>query len=99
MKAIVKVLVPVSLVFATVGAQAAGTMETDYPMNVMSAASIASSPAPSPQPRLIQSNHEGVIETAQSARESAATTDRRPDPGTLSLPEYEKRAAALGYFA
>ena len=100
MKAIVKILVPVSFAFAALGAQAAGTIETDYPMNLPSTASHAAAYS-SGGPRLVQSNHEGVKETAEAALRTSgqASTQAGKGSATGARSSYEKGIADLGYFA
>jgi hypothetical protein len=101
MKVMVKVLVPVSFAFAALGAQAAGTVETDYPMNLQATASSVSASSGG-EPHLVQSNNEGVRETTAAASglsqaANAPTTRSGMMSGVRS--NHEKGAADLGYFA
>lgn len=106
MKAMVKVLVPLSMVFAAFGAQAAGTIETDYPTNVQAPASVVTSVSTGAQaPHLVQSNNEGVKESGLSSSASARRAEAPGESGPSSGPAsgansaFEKGRIDFGYFA
>ena len=99
MKAIVKVLVPVALAFGAFGAQAAGTIETDYPMNLQSSASAAPGAPSQGESFLVQSNHEGITENGTARVAPAIKADVPAKRGSVGGSVMEKGATDLGYFA
>ena len=98
MKAIVKVLVPVTLAFGALAAQA-GTIETDYPTNVLSTASAAGSAPAQAEPFLVQSNNQGITENRAVRVGPAMQAEMPAERGPARGPALEKGASDLGYFA
>jgi hypothetical protein len=99
MKAIVNILVPVTLAFGAFAVQAAGTVETDYPMNVQSSASAPVGAAAKSESFLVQSNNEGITENPAISVGPAMQADAPAGGGSFGGSAFEKGASDLGYFA
>lgn len=93
MNAIAKILVPVTLALgvATVQAQAVN-VETDYPANVMAAAS-ANSGAPQDRELFLIQYNEGASELKTTIVDSSV------DPALIRAQANEERQFDIGYFA
>lgn len=89
MKAIVKVLVPVTLAFGAIGVAGAQTIETDYPGPFAHSAASAPSQV---EPTLIQVS-EGAVQVNPDYEQSTASREEVRSKASLSVP------AAPGYNA